>query len=251
MQGLLLLNKPSGVTSFGAVAALKRLSGEKRVGHTGTLDPMATGVLPILFGRATSLSGLMLESDKRYTATVQLGVTTDTDDITGNRLEEKPVTVTAEQLDAVLTRFTGKLFQRPPRYCALKKDGVRLYRLAREGKEIELPAREVFVRSLAVTSPLDAQGVFAIDVTVSKGTYIRSLARDIGEELNCGGCLLSLCRTEVSGFPLKNCVPLDALTADNVGEYLLHEETAVLHLREVSVTGKQAFRFCCGGPLGL
>ncbi len=251
MQGLLLLNKPAGMTSFAAVAALKRLAGEKRVGHTGTLDPMATGVLPVLFGRATALSGLLLEADKRYTAAIRLGLTTDSDDITGRVLVEKPVAVTPEQLTQTLTDFTGTILQRPPAYSAIKKDGVRLYRLAREGKSPEVPARQVTVHAITQTSPIHDDHVFTVDVRVSKGTYIRSLARDIGQALGCGACLSSLCRTAASGFDLSDCVPLDRLTAENIGQYVVSEERAVSHLRAVSVTEKQAVRFCNGGQLAF
>ena len=126
MQGLLLINKPSGITSFSAVSRVKRISGQKRVGHTGTLDPMATGVLPVLLGRATALSSLMLDADKRYIAEIKLGLTTDTEDITGKVLTEKGVEISPEKLKEALLHFTGKIRQRPPLYSALKKDGVRL-----------------------------------------------------------------------------------------------------------------------------
>ena len=181
MQGLILLDKPENITSFGAVARIKRMASEKRVGHTGTLDPMATGVLPVLLGRATVLSGLLLDADKRYTAAVKLGVSTDTDDITGNIISESQVNITNERISGALKHFTGILMQRPPIYSALKKDGVRLYKLAREGKTAEVESRKIEVFSINLISPLNADNIFEIDVHVSKGTYIRSLARDIGE----------------------------------------------------------------------
>ncbi|MGN0494116.1 MAG: tRNA pseudouridine(55) synthase TruB, partial [Acutalibacteraceae bacterium] len=249
MKGLILLNKPAGITSFGAVARIKRLAGEKRVGHTGTLDPMATGVLPVLLGRATALSGLLLDADKRYTAAVKLGITTDTDDITGNISSEKQVDITAEQLENALLAFKGKIMQKPPMFSALKKDGVRLYKLAREGKTAEVESREVEVFSIDLISPLDADNVFEIDVHVSKGTYIRSLARDIGEYLGCGACLTALKRTYTGGFSLDECVSLDALNEQNIGEHIRSEERAVEYLRKVTVTEKQAARFCNGGQL--
>lgn len=251
MQGLILLNKPKDITSFGAVAKIKRLSHEKRVGHTGTLDPMATGVLPVLLGKATALSGLLLDADKRYTAAVKLGVTTDTEDITGNIISERQVNITNEGLNDALKRFTGGLMQRPPMYSAIKKDGVRLYKLAREGKTAEVESREIEIFSINLISPLNAENVFEIDVHVSKGTYIRSLARDIGEYLGCGACLSALKRTYTGGFSLKNCVSLDALNEENIGNYLISGEKAVGHLRETFVTEKQAVRFCNGGQLDL
>lgn len=249
MQGLILIDKPENITSFGAVAKIKRIAGEKRVGHTGTLDPMATGVLPVLLGRATALSGLLLEADKRYTAKVKLGVATDTEDITGNIISETEARVTKEQLEGALKHFTGKIMQKPPMYSAIKKDGVRLYKLAREGKNVEVNAREIEVFSIDLISPLNDENVFEIDVHASKGTYIRSLARDIGEYLGCGACLTELRRTYTGGFSIENCVPLDTLSVENITEHMISEERAVAHLREVSVTEKQAFRFCNGGQL--
>lgn len=251
MQGLILLDKPENITSFGAVARIKRIANEKRVGHTGTLDPMATGVLPVLLGRATALSSLLLDADKRYTATVKLGVATDTEDITGNIISETDTQVTNKQLENALKTFTGKIMQKPPMYSAIKKDGLRLYKLAREGKTAEIEAREIEVFSIDLTSPLNDQNIFGIDVHVSKGTYIRSLARDIGEYLGCGACLTELRRTYTGGFSLPDCVTLDRLNEENITEHIISEERAVSHLREVFVTEKQAFRFCNGGQLDL
>lgn len=251
MQGLILLNKPSGITSFGAVAKIKRAAHEKRVGHTGTLDPMATGVLPVLLGRATALSGLMLDADKRYTATVRLGVATDTDDITGTVIKNGEVNVTSEQLNNAVSHFTGEIMQRPPAYSALKKDGVRLYTLARMGETVEVPERRVTVFSADVVSYINEKNEFAVNFHVSKGTYIRSLARDIGEFLGCGACLSSLCRTYTGGFSLSQCVSPEALTERNISEYILSEEKAVEYLKEVQVTKKQAVRFSNGGQLGF
>lgn len=251
MQGLILLNKPSGITSFGAVAKIKRAAHEKRVGHTGTLDPMATGVLPVLLGRATALSGLMLDADKRYTATVRLGVATDTDDITGTVINNGEVNVTSEQLNNAVSHFTGEIMQRPPAYSALKKDGVRLYTLARRGETVEVPERRVTVFSADVVSYINEKNEFTVNFHVSKGTYIRSLARDIGEFLGCGACLSSLCRTYTGGFSLSQCVSPEALTERNISEYILSEEKAVEYLKEVQVTKKQAVRFSNGGQLGF
>lgn len=251
MQGLILLNKPSGITSFGTVAKIKRAAHEKRVGHTGTLDPMATGVLPVLLGRATALSGLMLDADKRYTATVRLGVATDTDDITGTVIKNGEVNVTSERLNNAVSHFTGEIMQRPPAYSALKKDGVRLYTLARRGETVEVPERRVTVFSADVVSYINEKNEFAVNFHVSKGTYIRSLARDIGEFLGCGACLSSLCRTYTGGFSLSQCVSPEALTERNISEYILSEEKAVEYLKEVQVTKKQAVRFSNGGQLGF
>lgn len=251
MNGLILLDKPGGITSFSAVNAIKRLIGEKRVGHTGTLDPEATGVLPVLFGRATALSSLLLDADKKYIAEVKLGITTDSEDITGNVLTEQEVFVTEDMLDGVLQKFCGKLMQKPPMYSALKKDGVRLYELARQGKEIDLPAREITVFEVRKLAELNEENIFKIEIHCSKGTYIRSLARDIGEALGCGATLYSLHRTYAGGFNIDKCVSLQSLTNENVAEYFLPEELAVSHLESVSVTENQARRFCNGGQLAF
>ena len=251
MQGLILLDKPKGITSFSAVSAIKRKANEKRVGHTGTLDPMATGVLPIFLGRATALSSLLLDADKRYIATVKLGIATDTDDITGNIISEKEVNITSDELGQALNSFVGVIRQRPPIYSAIKKDGVRLYKLAREGKETEIPEREIEIFSIKLLKELDYQNEFQIEVHVSKGTYIRSLARDIGEFLGCGATLTELRRTYASGFDIKECIELDNLNEDNISKHILSEEIAVSHLRELYVTEKQAVRFCNGGQLGF
>ena len=247
MQGLILLSKPKGITSFSAVSKIKWLAQEKRVGHTGTLDPLATGVLPIFIGKATALSGILLDADKGYTATVKLGVTTDTCDITGTVLTETEVKVKREELEAALSKFRGKISQVPPIYSALKKDGVRLYQLAREGKSVEIDPREVEIKKLNLIS---FEGdTFKIEVLCSKGTYIRSLCRDIGEELSCGATMTELVRTSTSGFDLEQTVSLDDLTRENIESFILPEETALSYLREIKVTEKQAIRFSNGGQL--
>ncbi len=251
MQGFLLLKKPNGLTSFSAVSRIKRLAHEKRVGHTGTLDPIATGVLPIFLGKATALSSLLLDADKRYIATVKLGITTDTDDITGAVLNQKEVKVSKSELYNALERFKGKIKQKPPMYSALKKDGVRLYDLARQGKTVDIPEREVEIFSIELLSNLNDENCFVIDVCVSKGTYIRSLARDIGELLGCGATLTKLERTETCGFSISQCTSLEDLTEDNISEKIVSEETAVLHLRECQITHNQAIRFCNGGQLSF
>lgn len=247
MQGLILLNKPKGITSFSAVNKLKWLGQEKRVGHTGTLDPLATGLLPVFFGRATALAGIMLDADKSYIAEVKLGITTDTCDITGSVLAEKSVSVTREQLLETLEKFKGKIMQTPPIYSALKKDGVRLYELARQGKTVDIEAREISINSLEL---LAFEGdTFKISVDCSKGTYIRSLCRDIGEALGCGATMTELIRTATGGFDIKDAVSLDDLTRENITDFILPEETALAYLTEVKVTEKQAVRFSNGGQL--
>jgi tRNA pseudouridine55 synthase len=251
MQGLLLIDKPQGITSFSAVSAVKRAAKEKRVGHTGTLDPMATGVLPILLGKATALSSIMLDADKRYIATIKLGVATDTCDITGTVLNTGNVSCNNEDVEKALLHFTGEIEQTPPMFSAIKKDGVRLYDLARKGESVEIPSRNITVFSLKLLSQLNSNNEFTVECHVSKGTYIRSLARDIGEYLGCGATLSALRRTFASGFNINACIALENLNNENIEKHILSEETAVMHLREIAVTEKQAIRFCNGGQLGF
>lgn len=251
MLGLLLLDKPQGITSFGAVARIKKLTGEKRVGHTGTLDPMATGVLPILIGRATVLSQYLIEADKSYSATIKLGIATDSCDITGNVISQNDVSVTNADIDGILNKFIGKQMQKPPMFSAIKQNGVRMYELARRGESVEIPAREIEIFSLDKTSDLNGENTFNIDCTVSKGTYIRSLCRDIGEDLGTGATLTALRRTKTAGFDIAQCVSLDNLTPENISNYILPCELVVDYMPKVSVSEKQAIRFCNGGRLGL
>ena len=249
MCGLLLVNKPSGITSFGAVAVLRRLTGEKHVGHTGTLDPMASGVLPVLIGRATKLSEYLLCTDKSYTATVKLGVSTDTLDITGNVTERKKVSVTNGEIDRALAGFLGETEQIPPMFSAIKKDGVRLYNLARKGESVELMPRKITVFSLCRTSDIDENLEFKISCTVSKGTYIRALCRDIGAALNVPATLSELCRTKTAGFDIGECVRLDDLNQENLNNFILPADKALKDMREIKVTRPQAVRFSNGGAL--
>lgn len=246
MNGLILLDKPEGFTSFKAAAVLRRIYGTKRVGHTGTLDPMATGVLPIMIGRATRLCSLVLESDKRYTATVRLGITTDSLDITGEILSESEVDVSDDRLNEALTHFTGEYDQIPPMFSAIKKDGVRLYDLARQGKEVERTPRRINIHEINL---LERNGnEFKIDVLCSKGTYIRSLADDLGKYLGCGACLTALRRTKTAQFDISQCVTLEQIEQDPE-KYLLSPELAVDYLSEIELTEGQAKRFKNGAEL--
>ncbi|HIZ84342.1 MAG TPA: tRNA pseudouridine(55) synthase TruB [Firmicutes bacterium] len=247
MVGLILLDKPEGMTSFGAAAALRRLTGEKRVGHTGTLDPMATGLLPILLGQATRLVSLLMETEKEYEAVLRLGMRTDTLDVTGRILETRPAAGRAE-LEAVLPRFTGEILQTPPMYSALKKDGVRLYELARQGKEVERKPRPVTIRELEL---LEACGpdTYRLRVVCSKGTYIRTLCDDIGRELGCGGVMAALRRTATGGFSIREAVTLEQLEADGPAAHLLPADRAVAGYPALQVSAAQAGRFLNGGQL--
>ncbi len=248
MPYLILVDKPQGVTSFGAVAALRRKLGEKRIGHTGTLDPMATGVLPLLTGRASRLCSLMLDGEKEYTATVRLGTTTDTLDITGTVLSQSKVCVSDSELENALARFRGDIMQVPPMYSALKSDGVRLYKLAREGVEVKREPRAVTIYELKLLSR-ENDTDFTISVRCSKGTYIRTLADDIGKALGTGATLVALRRTYAAGFGIESCTPLEDIKADESGSFLLSPELCVMHLPQVTVTYPQAVRFMHGGKL--
>lgn len=246
MNGLILLDKPEGFTSFKAAAALRSIYGTKRIGHTGTLDPMATGVLPILIGRATRLCSYVLEADKRYTAGVRLGITTDSLDITGEVISEMVPDISDEKLAEALQKFTGTYDQVPPMFSAIKKDGVRLYDLARQGVEVERQPRKITVYDIKL---LHHDGNdFVIDVLCSKGTYIRSLADDIGAFLGCGAVLTSLRRTSAASFSIEQCVTLEQIK-DNKEGCLLSAEMAVAYLREVEISLAQGKRFVNGAAL--
>ena len=248
MNGLILLDKPEGFTSFKAAAVLRRIYGTKRVGHTGTLDPMATGVLPILIGRATRLCSYVLEADKRYTAGVRLGVTTDTLDITGEVLSQCEPNVSDEKLTDALQFFTKTYDQIPPMFSAIKKDGVRLYDLARQGKEIEREPRTVTIHGIELRSRNGND--FVIDVHCSKGTYIRSLADDIGRLLGCGATLISLRRTDAAGFSISDCKTVEEIEVDPEG-CLLPADRAVQGFRNLNISEAQAKRFMNGAALSV
>lgn len=211
MDGLILLNKEQNITSQGAVNRIKRLFGASKAGHTGTLDPMATGVLPILIGRGVKASEFMLTSTKHYEAHLTLGQTSDTEDIWGEVLSRSDALPTDEEFFAVLDRFRGEILQTPPMYSALKVGGKKLCDLARSGVVIDRTPRPITVHSL--TARRIDERTFALDVVCSKGTYIRTLCADIGAALGCGGVMSALCRTEASGYPIAKAHTLAQLEA--------------------------------------
>ena len=208
-HGLLLLDKPAGLTSNAALQRAKRLLGIKKAGHTGSLDPIATGLLVLLFGEATKVSDYILNADKSYRATLRLGQTTTTGDSEGKILEERPVTVSAERVRAVLPQFLGEIAQIPPMYSAIKQGGKPLYELARKGLEVERAARRVRIDALDLIS-LDGDRL-VLDVRCSKGTYIRSLAVDIGAALGCGAHVEGLRRTSTGPFDIAQALTLGEL----------------------------------------
>lgn len=211
-NGILIVDKPADWTSMDVCAKLRGIYHEKRVGHAGTLDPMATGVLPVFIGRATRAVEFASDSDKEYTAGLKLGVVTNTQDTTGEILEEHPVDVTRAGLEAVLKRFTGDIAQTPPMYSAIKINGKKLYELARKGKEVERPPRPVTIHALEI---VDQQGdnLYTLRILCSKGTYVRTLCHDIGQALGCGGCMSSLVRVKAAGFTLEDSVDLEEVQA--------------------------------------
>jgi len=215
VHGVLLLDKPLGWSSNDALQKVKWLLRAEKAGHTGTLDPLATGVLPLCFGAATKFSQLQLDADKTYEAVAQLGIKTSTGDAEGEVIQERPVHVTVDDLEQVVPRFTGLIRQIPPMHSALKKDGKALYEYARAGIEIEREARAVTIYALEMAlAPVDtAQPAIKMIVKCSKGTYIRTLGEDIGEALGCGAHLTALRRVETGGFRIAQCVTLEALQA--------------------------------------
>ena len=219
-NGILIIDKPAGWTSMEVCAKLRGIFHEKRVGHSGTLDPMATGVLPVFVGRATRAVEFAEKSDKEYVAGLKLGVVTNTQDISGEVLEQRPVQVDRGELEAALEKFRGDILQVPPMYSAIKMGGKKLYELARKGCEVERPARSVTIKALEI---IDQQGkdLYIIRVLCSKGTYIRALCHDIGQALGCGGCMASLNRTMAAGFRLEGSHTLEEVQSASDPEALL------------------------------
>ena len=209
-NGIIVVDKPQGWTSLDVCARLRRAFKEKHIGHSGTLDPMATGVLPVFVGRATRAVAWATDSEKEYVAQVKLGVVTDTQDSYGNVLEENPVSVTLDDINAVLPRFQGEILQIPPMYSAIKKNGAKLYELARRGEEVEREPRLRHIYALEADR-WNGTDQFRIRVRCSKGTYIRTLCHDIGAALGCGGSMGYLCRTMAGGFKLSEAIPLKTL----------------------------------------
>ena len=201
-------------------AKLRGIFHEKRIGHAGTLDPMATGVLPVFVGRATRAVEFAGEGEKEYVAGLRLGLVTNTQDTSGEVLEERPVSVTGEALEQVLERFRGEIQQVPPMYSAIKINGKKLYELARKGREVERPPRKVTIHALTLESR-EGERDFTIRVRCSKGTYVRTLCHDIGQALGCGGCMSSLRRTMAAGFTLEDAVTLDEVQQAEDPEKLL------------------------------
>ena len=247
LHGVLLLDKPLGWTSNDALQKAKALLRAEKAGHTGTLDPLATGLLPLCFGAATKFSQVSLDADKRYLATLHLGQRTTTGDREGTLAEERPVVVDRAMLDAALARFTGAIDQTPPMHSALKKDGKALYEYARAGIEVERSARRVTIHRLDIVRWQDAE--LLIDVSCSKGTYIRTLAEDIGAALGCGAHLSALRRTGSGPLDLSAAITLAALAALTEPEreaLLLPPDTLLADWPRLALDAEDAGRFLCG-----
>ncbi len=251
MTGWICIDKPEGMTSFTAANRVRGILGLKKTGHTGTLDPMATGVLPIALSGTTRFIELLPVHEKAYTARVRLGLTTDTLDITGQVLSTAAVSVTPSAIEAAASKFLGETLQTPPMYSALRQNGVRLYELARRGESVERPQRKIRISDIAVSDVTENE--FTLTVACSAGTYIRSLADDIGKALGCGAVLTALRRTAANGFTLDNCITLQKLEqlrdANLVGEVLLQADAPLMHYPAVTVTAAQGVRFSNGGSL--
>ena len=241
MNGIVIVDKPQEWTSQDVTARLRRVFNTRRIGHGGTLDPMATGVLPVFVGRATRGVEFFEHAEKAYEAVLQLGLTTDTEDVFGNTLTQTPVNLTEEEFLAILPRFRGKIQQVPPMYSALKVNGQKLCDLARKGKEVERQPREIEIFQLDC---LEFTGDTArLRVRCSKGTYIRTLCKDIGEALGCGGCMKELRRVQAGEYTIAEAVPLQELLETETPEkYLRGVDTMFRNFPQVTLTHNQEKR---------
>lgn len=258
MNGVLIIDKPKDFTSFDVVAVVRGVCQTKKAGHTGTLDPMATGVLPVLLGNATKAQSLMSDSSKEYEAQFKLGVRTDTLDITGNVVEQREPCETLERVESVLEQFRGEIMQLPPMYSAVSRDGKRLYELARQGIEVEREKRAVFIERLELISFDEKTQSGRLSVACSKGTYIRTLIDDIGEALGSLAVMTSLRRTLACGYGIDRAISLEKLRElkESAGtgavEALVQPtETVFSPYKPIYITSAQAKRFRNGGGLDL
>ncbi|MCH5298992.1 MAG: tRNA pseudouridine(55) synthase TruB [Ruminococcus sp.] len=253
MNGVLIVNKPKAFTSFDVVAVVRRLSGQRKIGHTGTLDPNATGVLPLLLGNATKAQDIVPNHDKSYIAEFRLGITTDTLDIWGEVKTECESHITRRQIEALIPDFTGKIEQIPPMYSAVYHNGQRLYDLARQGIEVERKARNVTVYELKLLSFDESTQSGTLTVSCSKGTYIRTIIDDIGAKLGVGAVMTALDRTAACGYTKADSLTLDELKqlAENGGleSKLMSTESLFSVYPELVVSDAQAKRFYNGGAL--
>ncbi len=247
-NGILIIDKPAGWTSMDVCAKLRGVLHERRVGHGGTLDPMATGVLPVFVGRATRAVEFAADGRKEYRAVLRLGLVTDTQDTTGTALSESPVSVTRSEVERALERFRGEIAQVPPMYSAVKVGGKKLYELARKGRQVEREARSVTIYELELGERL-SESDFRLRVVCSKGTYIRTLCNDIGAALGCGGCMAALRRTRAAGFTLENALTLEEVeAADDPAALLAPVDACFAGLPALTLTPAQARCVRNGAP---
>lgn len=252
-DGILILNKPQDWTSHDCVAVCRRVTGVKKVGHGGTLDPMAEGLLPVFIGKATKIMEYLDLDYKTYRCTVKLGITTDTQDVWGEVLEERsPAGVTESEIMEKLQAFRGRITQLPPKYSAVRINGKRLYEYARDGEEVEIRPRDVEIKELAVTDIDMDEHTVTFDVTCSKGTYIRTICSDLGDALGCGGAMQSLSRTESGAFTLENAVTpyeLKNMTPEDIEERLLDIDLPLSHLGKAEMAPDRTKYFCNGNSI--
>ena len=250
MDGIIIIDKPQDWTSQDVTAKLRGVFQTRRIGHGGTLDPMATGVLPVFVGRATRGVEFFEHADKTYEAVLQLGLTTDTEDTSGTVLEEKEVNISEEEFLAILPRFRGKIQQIPPMYSALKINGQKLVDLARKGRTVERQPREIEIFELTCLE--FASNTARLRVRCSKGTYIRTLCKDIGEALGCGGCMAALRRTAAGEYTIEEAVPLlELLESTEPEKYLRPVDTMFRQHPAVTLTEKQEVRCRNGGSFTM
>jgi len=252
-KGILIIDKPGDFTSFDVIAKLRGMLGTRKIGHTGTLDPMVTGVLPILVGRAVKAADMLSIQKKRYTAKLRLGITTDTQDIGGEVIEQREVTATQKEIHAAILAMQGESMQMPPMYSAVKVDGKRLYSLAREGVEVERSPRPITIEEISIPESDNERNEYVIDVLCSKGTYIRTLCHDIGEKLGCGAVMTQLRRTISAGFTLDSAITLEeAQRLTDAGELrrrILPVETLFADLPEIKLSDRRESLFLSGAPV--
>lgn len=255
MDGILCLDKPESFTSFDCCAVVRKLLGERKIGHAGTLDPMATGVLPLMAGKATRAIPLLPVHDKRYTATLRFGFTSDTLDQWGAVVSTGASAPSLSGIEETLPAFRGRIQQVPPMMSALKKDGVRLYDLARQGIQVDRQPRLITIYKLDIIGYNQQSGELVLDCACSQGTYIRTLCDDLGRMLGCGAVMTALRRTEAAGYTLKDCLSLEQLrelaSQGQLAQRLLPVESAFYAYPAIRVTPAQAARFRNGGSLAL
>ena len=251
MNGFLIIDKPGGWTSFDVVAKVRRIMGIKKIGHTGTLDPMATGIMVLMLGRTAKLLNYLPNTDKRYTASVKLGAKTDTLDKTGSIVAASQRYVDIGDIKRVLTKFVGEIEQVPPMYSAVKKDGVRLYDLARQGKEVYREKRKVRINSINLLSFDEQERRLILDITCSSGTYIRTLADDIGEILGTYAHLDALRRTSACGFDENISVKIEDINASEPFKHVIAADTAFKDFSSAYVSPAQSVRLINGGWLDM